>query len=63
MQEPLVIPQDALPDSNAPVLLLASSSALATDEALLKQVRHPSTFQKLKNENQLTLPFSSTGTG
>ena len=42
MQEPSVIPQDALPDSDAPALLLASSSTLATDEALLKQVRYPS---------------------
>ena len=40
MQELPSIPQDAFPDSVAPTLLLASSSAPDTDEALLGQVRY-----------------------
>jgi len=39
MQELPSIPQDAFPDSVAPTLLLASSSAPATDEALLRQAQ------------------------
>ena len=38
-QEPPIIPQDALPDSGVPALLLTSSHAPTTDE-VLRQVRY-----------------------
>ena len=48
MQEPSVIPQDAFHDSGVPALLLASSSAPATDEVLLRQVKYSFTLSETK---------------
>ena len=60
MQEP----QDAIPDSGVPALLLASYFAPVTDEVPLIQVRHPFIFSETKKGNiQLTFPSSSPGAG
>jgi len=40
VQEPSIIPQDALPDSGVSTLLLAFSSAPTADEVPRIQVRH-----------------------
>ena len=57
MQEPSVTPQDALPDSGVLAMLLASSSALVTNEVPLIQVRS-FIFLEIQNSNtQLTFPL------
>ena len=57
MQESSVIPQDALPDSGVPALLLASSSTLVIDEVPLIQVRLFIFPEIQKGNTQLTFLF------
>ena len=49
VQEPSIIPQDALPDSGAPALLLASSYTPITDEVPRIQVRYFIIFRNSEN--------------
>ena len=58
MQEPPIIPQDALPDPGVPALLLASSSVPVTNEVSLIQVRHFIFPEIQKGNTQLTFPLS-----
>ena len=58
MHESSVIPQDALPDSGVPALLLASSSALVIDDVVpLIQVRLFIFPEIQKGNTQLTFPL------
>ena len=60
MQEP----QDDIPDSGVPALLLASYFAPVTDEVPLIQVRHPFIFSEIQKSNiQSIFPSSLPGEG
>ena len=59
VQEPSVIPQDALLDSSVSALLLASSSALITDEVPQIQVRY-FIFRNSERKHLIIIPSSLT---
>ena len=58
-QEPSVIPQNALPDSGASALVLASSSAPITDEVPRIQVRY-FIFRNSERKHLINIPSSLT---
>ena len=60
VQEPSIIPQDALLDSGALPLLLASSSAPTADEVPRIQVRHLIIFRTSKGDHLTNIPPSLT---
>jgi len=60
MQEPLIIPQDALPDSGASTLPLASSSAPIADEVPRIQVRYFIILRNSERNYLINIPSSLT---
>ena len=60
VQEPPIIPQDALPDSGVSTLPLASSSAPITDEVPRIQVRYPIIFRNSERSHLTNISFFLT---
>ena len=60
VQEPSIIPQDALPDSGVSTLPLVSSSAPITDEVPRIQVRYPIIYRNSERSHLTNISFFLT---